>query len=799
MRHERVKLDIAADETPLLHRPTAEASMSQADDGINSLQRDQGARVFSNSDKAGMLIPEDALSGPQLKKNPTWQKSSQIWQIFKRLITDLIRRIHSFFRSNHPDAAITGLYVPPFKLYGGLSKSIMENQALDPKIDLFMDTISKDPPKIDSYVQASARQKWSPKDLRDQLKQSFNRMHGILDQEKSDQVLTELSNLLSKNIGSVLRSGSAEPDLDPVVVLGRNLAPYNSEALAKDQEILQKHLLKEEQQYLSRILGLLGPSNVLEPYIKAALQDKHVFEKVNSAGRVIPVDPDSFFEKLKLIHNELSKLASCQPLPDLSKQTKKPSILNLKSPGGTYKTSENIHLPLDSHDPLELLQILAPQASKRLATASQHSPATISTPSPSAAASLPDHHRRRSKGRARTRASGVKIIDDPMQDEKRLKDQLTQMGFYAVNTLGDGNCLFRALSDQLYGTPNRHLEIRQQVCLYLAQHESRYKAFVDMDEEESWESHLQLMAKQGTYGGHLELSAFANFHRRPIKIIQPGMVYVISYEDESPSGSSANKAKGKQLLVAKGKGKRPDDSASAVSSSETPVYLVYHQWEHYSSVRNLDGPHSGIPNIRERDMESTVGLSQNEPQKDEHDGCGTDAVSPGGKRRKASMMSYRESTSSPASAGSCSTTTTTTDTTVSSSGSGSSSSKGPSVDSTTARQAEEEEEEEAGGRSSGSPSHAPSSLHPSTRPSRTRKAGSNVRITPFSRPLPPPPPSDSSSLQDTKPLSKRALRLARRNRLLPAHPRDSPSSSALNNPAAARNLDSVGLLRELKV
>jgi hypothetical protein len=128
-----------------------------------------------------------------------------------------------------------------------------------------------------------------------------------------------------------------------------------------EREVLQKHLLKEEQKYLSRILGLLGPSNVLEPYIKAALQDKHVFEKVNSAGRVIPVDPDSFFEKLKLIHNELSKLASCHPLPDLSKQTKKPSILNLKSPGGSYKTSENIHLPLDSHDPLELLQILAPQ------------------------------------------------------------------------------------------------------------------------------------------------------------------------------------------------------------------------------------------------------------------------------------------------------------------------------------------------------------------------------------------------------------------------------------------------------
>ncbi|WAR59553.1 hypothetical protein PtB15_11B193 [Puccinia triticina] len=166
-----------------------------------------------------------------------------------------------------------------------------------------------------------------------------------------------------------------------------------------------------------------------------------------------------------------------------------------------------------------------------------------------------------------------------MVDEKRLKDQLTRMGFYAVNTLGDGNCLFRALSDQLYGTPNRHLEIRQEVCGYLAQHEARYKAFVDMDEDESWESHLELMAKQGTYGGHLELSAFANFHRRPIKIIQPGMVYVISYEDESPGSSSQKKAiKGKL----KGKGKRSDDPGPVMSPADTPVYLVYHQWEQRS-------------------------------------------------------------------------------------------------------------------------------------------------------------------------------------------------------------------------
>lgn len=33
----------------------------------------------------------------------------------------------------------------------------------------------------------------------------------------------------------------------------------------------------------------------------------------------------------------------------------------------------------------------------------------------------------------------------------------------------------------------------------------------------------------GTYGGHLELSAFAHYSRRDVKVIQPGLVYVIEW------------------------------------------------------------------------------------------------------------------------------------------------------------------------------------------------------------------------------------------------------------------------------
>lgn len=33
----------------------------------------------------------------------------------------------------------------------------------------------------------------------------------------------------------------------------------------------------------------------------------------------------------------------------------------------------------------------------------------------------------------------------------------------------------------------------------------------------------------GTYGGHLELSAFAHLKRRNVKVIQPGLVYIIEW------------------------------------------------------------------------------------------------------------------------------------------------------------------------------------------------------------------------------------------------------------------------------
>jgi hypothetical protein len=66
------------------------------------------------------------------------------------------------------------------------------------------------------------------------MKQSFKQSCNIWAQEDSDVITAKLSKELSHNIQPLLRS--VKPDLDPIVVVGRNLASYNSESLAKDQE-----------------------------------------------------------------------------------------------------------------------------------------------------------------------------------------------------------------------------------------------------------------------------------------------------------------------------------------------------------------------------------------------------------------------------------------------------------------------------------------------------------------------------------------------------------------------------------
>ncbi|KAM6493025.1 hypothetical protein JOM56_011159 [Amanita muscaria] len=227
------------------------------------------------------------------------------------------------------------------------------------------------------------------------------------------------------------------------------------------------------------------------------------------------------------------------------------------------------------------------------------------------------HFKRTPQLRSRqTRSSkGRRLLSDPAESTQALNQQLAALGLYAVQTLGDGNCLFRALSDQCYGTDSRHAQVRQDVCDWIALHKSRYSPFVD--DERGIDVHLRCMRENATYGGHMELSAFAHLTRRNIKVIQPGLVYVIEWNaggdpegfledkdsaDESDPIEARDRRRQRRDRL---KEKKQAASAQAEEDGEDEpsnyktMYVAYYDWEHFSSIRNLKGPHGGLPCVQE--------------------------------------------------------------------------------------------------------------------------------------------------------------------------------------------------------
>ncbi|KAL1640525.1 hypothetical protein SLS58_006875 [Diplodia intermedia] len=185
---------------------------------------------------------------------------------------------------------------------------------------------------------------------------------------------------------------------------------------------------------------------------------------------------------------------------------------------------------------------------------------------------------------------------------------LSGLGLYAAEILGDGNCLFNALSDQLYGHQAAHRDIRERTVEYMRDNACEFKSFISVNPgggvrrnpkrknvgaystpysqqvpteeeiEQTFQRHLDTMAKGGTWGDNVELQAFARAYGVTVKIYQRDFAYYVTpFQDEQ---------------------------------KRDIVHIAYHTWEHYSSIRNLDGPHDGPPEVRERALSPETEAAQ---------------------------------------------------------------------------------------------------------------------------------------------------------------------------------------------
>ena len=63
----------------------------------------------------------------------------------------------------------------------------------------------------------------------------------------------------------------------------------------------------------------------------------------------------------------------------------------------------------------------------------------------------------------------------------------------------DGNCLFRAVADQIAGNPELHLIVRNECTDYMLKNSDDFIPFIE--DRESIEQYCERMSKLGQWGG----------------------------------------------------------------------------------------------------------------------------------------------------------------------------------------------------------------------------------------------------------------------------------------------------------
>lgn len=103
-----------------------------------------------------------------------------------------------------------------------------------------------------------------------------------------------------------------------------------------------------------------------------------------------------------------------------------------------------------------------------------------------------------------------------------LELRLSEMGRSALDTGGGGNCFFRAVSHQLYGTPYNHFYIRTLGIQYLLHNP---EMFIESNTEHSWQAYLSNMSRQGTWADGIIIQAVANSLNLTINIAESNATF----------------------------------------------------------------------------------------------------------------------------------------------------------------------------------------------------------------------------------------------------------------------------------
>lgn len=124
--------------------------------------------------------------------------------------------------------------------------------------------------------------------------------------------------------------------------------------------------------------------------------------------------------------------------------------------------------------------------------------------------------------------------DDSEREHMFEHDLRRVKGFEIRKMAADGNCLFRAVADQVYGDPEAYDMARQMCVDYMERERDHFSQFMT----EGFMSYCKRKRIDKVYGNNIELQAFAEMYNRPIHIYsystEPINIFQVNYNTDVP-------------------------------------------------------------------------------------------------------------------------------------------------------------------------------------------------------------------------------------------------------------------------
>ncbi|TKY67047.1 OTU domain-containing protein 5-A [Spatholobus suberectus] len=128
----------------------------------------------------------------------------------------------------------------------------------------------------------------------------------------------------------------------------------------------------------------------------------------------------------------------------------------------------------------------------------------------------------------------VSSYDDFERERQFEIDIRRAKGFEVKKMMEDGNCLFRAVADQVYGDSENYDLVRQMCIDYMEQERDHFSQFIT----EGFISYCKRKRRDKVYGNNVEIQAMCEMYNRPIHIYsyttEPINIFHGSYNTDTP-------------------------------------------------------------------------------------------------------------------------------------------------------------------------------------------------------------------------------------------------------------------------